>query len=201
MKDESGRVVCFRLLRPLFFQEIASYVDTFRLSFRADAGLFRSGFSTLYPASRSERFFAALACCIRARTISPLGWQKCRKTLDAKREEFHVPGAALVIVKDDKIVAIQGMGLRDVEHKLPVTPQTLFAIGSSTKAFTAMTALMSVDDGKLSLSDSPRKYLPYFKLKDPDADAKITVSDLLCHRSGLDRTELAWYTGKLARRK
>ena len=122
---------------------------------------------------------------------------KVQKDLDAKREEFHVPGAALVIVKDDKIVAIQGMGLRDVERKLPVTPQTLFAIGSSTKAFTAMTALMSVDDGKLLLSDSPRHYLPYFKLKDPEADAKITVSDLLCHRSGLERTDLAWYTGKL----
>ena len=122
---------------------------------------------------------------------------KTQQDLDAKREEFHVPGAALVIVKDDKIVAIQGMGLRDRERKLPVTPQTLFAIGSSTKAFTAMTALMSVDDGKLSLSDPPRKYLPYFKLKDPDADAKITVSDLLCHRSGLERTDLAWYTGKL----
>ena len=122
---------------------------------------------------------------------------KAQKDLDTKREEFHVPGAALVIVKDDKIVAIQGMGLRDVERKLPVTPQTMFAIGSSTKAFTAMTALMSVDDGKLSLSDPPRKYLPYFKLKDPDADAKITVSDLLCHRSGLERTDLAWYTGKL----
>lgn len=122
---------------------------------------------------------------------------KAQKDLDAKREEYHVPGAALVIVKDDKIVAIQGMGLRDVERKLPVTPQTLFAIGSSTKAFTAMTAMMSVDDGKLALSDPPRKYLPYFKLKDPEADAKITVSDLLCHRSGLERTDLAWYTGKL----
>ena len=120
-----------------------------------------------------------------------------QKDLDAKREELHVPGAALVIVKDDKIIAIRGMGLRDAERKLPVTPQTMFAIGSSTKAFTAMTAMMSVDDGKLSLSDPPRKYLPYFKLKDPDADAKITVSDLLCHRSGLERTDLAWYTGKL----
>ena len=122
---------------------------------------------------------------------------KVQKDLDAKREEYHVPGAALVIVKDDKIVALQGMGLRDVERQLPVTPQTLFAIGSSTKAFTAMTALMSVDDGRLSLANSPRKYLPYFKMKDPDADARITVSDLLCHRSGLERTDLAWYTGKL----
>lgn len=126
---------------------------------------------------------------------------KAQKDLDAKRAELHVPGAALVIVKDDKIIAMRGMGLRDIERKLPVTPKTMFAIGSSTKAFTAMTALMSVDDGKLLLSDPPRKYLPYFKLKDPDADARITVSDLLCHRSGLERTDLAWYTGKLTSRE
>ncbi len=127
--------------------------------------------------------------------------EKAQKDLDAKRADLHVPGAALVIVKDDKIIAIRGMGLRDVERKLPVTPRTMFAIGSSTKAFTAMTALMSVDDGRLSLLDPPRKYLPYFKLKDPDADTKITVSDLLCHRSGLERTDLAWYTGKLTSRE
>jgi hypothetical protein len=62
---------------------------------------------------------------------------KVQKDLDAKCEEFHVPGAALVIVKDDKIVAIQGMGMRDVERKLPITPQTLFPIGSCTTSFVA----------------------------------------------------------------
>jgi CubicO group peptidase (beta-lactamase class C family) len=119
------------------------------------------------------------------------------KTIDAKRQELHVPGAALVIVKDDKIVYVKGMGLRDVASKLPVTPNTQFAIGSSTKAFTAMTVMMSVDDGKISLADSPRKFLPYFKMRDPEADQKITIADLLCHRSGLNRTDMAWYTNKL----
>src|SRR5438105_2397558 len=80
--------------------------------------------------------------------------------IDAKRQELHIPGASLVIVKDDKIIYIKGLGERDVEQHLQVTPETLFAIGSSTKAFTAMTVLMSADDGKLSLEDNPKKHLP-----------------------------------------
>jgi CubicO group peptidase (beta-lactamase class C family) len=123
------------------------------------------------------------------------------KTVEAKRAEHHVPGAALVIVKDDRVILVKGFGLRDVERKLPVTPETLFAIGSCTKAFTAMTVVMSAEDGKLSLEDSPKQYLPYFRLQDPEADSKITVGDLLAHNSGLDRTDIAWYTGVLRPRE
>ncbi|HZS08654.1 MAG TPA: serine hydrolase [Blastocatellia bacterium] len=121
------------------------------------------------------------------------------KKIDDKRKELGIPGASLVIVKDDKVIYLKGMGVKDYERKLPVTPDTLFAIGSSSKAFTAMSVMMSVDEGKVSLSDSPKKYLPYFKLQDAEADAKITVRDLLCHRSGLNRTDIGWYTGKLSR--
>ena len=133
-----------------------------------------------------------------ASSIDPkLQFAAIEKAIETKRSALHIPGAALVIVKDDKVIYTKTFGLRDVERKLPVTPNTLFAIGSSTKAFAAMTVMMSVDDKKLALSDSPKKYLPYFKLRDPDADAKITISDLLCHRSGLDRTDLPFYSNKL----
>jgi CubicO group peptidase (beta-lactamase class C family) len=121
------------------------------------------------------------------------------KAVDDKRKELGVPGLSLVIVKDDRVIYSKGLGLKDVERNLPVTDKTLFAIGSCSKAFTAMTAMMSVDDGKLALEDSPKKHLPYFKLQDSDAEAKITVRDLLCHRSGLDGTDFAWYTGVLNR--
>src|SRR5581483_11737108 len=117
---------------------------------------------------------------------------------DDKRKELGLTGASLAIVKDDKAIYLKGMGVKDYERKLPVTPDTLFAIGSSSKAFTAMSVMMSVDEGKFSLSDSPKEYLPYFKLQDAEADAKITVRDLLCHRSGLNRTDIGWYTGKLS---
>jgi CubicO group peptidase (beta-lactamase class C family) len=86
------------------------------------------------------------------------------KTIEEKRNELGVPGVAVAIVKDDKAVFQKGFGLRDVERNLPVTADTLFAIGSCTKAFTAMAAVISQDEGKLSLDDSPRKHLPYFKL-------------------------------------
>jgi len=119
------------------------------------------------------------------------------ESVDAKREELHIAGVSLAIVKDDKVIVLQGLGLRDVQNRLPVTPDTLFAIGSSSKSFTALSVMMSADEGKLQLGDSPKKYLPNFALQDPDADSRITISDMLCHRSGLNRTDLAWYTGRL----
>lgn len=125
--------------------------------------------------------------------------ERIEKAIDQKRVEFGIPGASLVIVKDDKVIYMKGLGLKDFGKKLPVTPDTLFAIGSSTKAFTAMLAMMASDENKLSLSDSPKKFLPYFKLRDPDADSKITIRDLLAHRSGLNRTDLAMVTGVLNR--
>jgi CubicO group peptidase (beta-lactamase class C family) len=121
------------------------------------------------------------------------------KAIEEKRKEYHIPGVSLVIVKDDQVVYMKGLGLKDVERKLPVTPDTLFAIGSSSKAFTGMAAVMSADDRLLSLDDSPKKFLPYFKLRDREADAKITIRDLLSHRSGLDRTDLSMVSGKLNR--
>ncbi len=112
------------------------------------------------------------------------------KLVDAKRKEFGIPGAALVIVKDDKVILLKTFGVKDFEKNLPVTPDTLFAIASSTKAFTALAAAMSADTGKLSLDDSPKKFLPYFKLRDPEADAGVTIRDLLSNRSGLNRADL-----------
>ncbi len=121
------------------------------------------------------------------------------KTLDEKRKEFGIPGISLAIVKDDKVIYLKGLGVKDFEHNTPVTPDTRFAIGSSSKAFTAMLAVMSADEGKLSLDDSPKKFLPYFTLRDEEAAAKITLRDLLAHRSGLNRTDLAMVTGVLNR--
>jgi CubicO group peptidase (beta-lactamase class C family) len=121
------------------------------------------------------------------------------KAVEEGRLKRGIPGLSLVIVKDDRVIYMKGLGYRDFERKVPVTPDTLFAIGSSTKAFTAMLVAMGADEGRISLDDSPKKFLPYFKLQDPDADAKITVRDLLTHSSGLNRTDLAWVTGVLSR--
>jgi CubicO group peptidase (beta-lactamase class C family) len=121
------------------------------------------------------------------------------KALDDKRKELGIPGISIAIVKDDQIIYLKGLGEKDVDKKLPVTPDTRFAIGSASKAFTGMLAVMSADDGKLSLDDSPKKFLPYFTLRDQEAAAKITLRDLLAHRSGLNRTDFAMVTGMLNR--
>ncbi len=122
---------------------------------------------------------------------------KIEKSIATHMAELHIPGASLVIVRDGKVVLIRGFGKRDLAQALPVTPDTLFAIGSSTKAFTAALITMAQDEGKLSLTDSPKKYLPYFQLADPESDQKITIADLLSHRSGVARTDLVWYSGVL----
>jgi len=112
----------------------------------------------------------------------------------------HIPGAVLAIVRDDRVIYMQPMGVRDVTHNLPVTPDTLFPIGSCTKAFTSMEIARSADRGLLSLDDHPRKFLPYLKLADPEADAKITIRDMLSHRTGLKAyADLAAEPGVLTR--
>ncbi|MGE3465365.1 MAG: serine hydrolase [Pyrinomonadaceae bacterium] len=118
---------------------------------------------------------------------------------EARRKELGIPGMSLAIVKDGEVIFMKGLGYKDFENKVPVTADTQFAIGSATKAFTALSVLMSADEGKLSLDDSPKKLLPYFKMYDPDTDKNITIRDLLCHTSGLNRTDLAMITGKLTR--
>lgn len=119
--------------------------------------------------------------------------------VEARRKELGIPGMALAIVKDDQVIYAKGLGYKDFEKQVPVTADTQFAIGSATKAFTALSILMTQDDGKLSLDDSPKKYLSYFKMKDADTDKNITIRDLLSHSSGLNRTDLAMITGKLSR--
>jgi CubicO group peptidase (beta-lactamase class C family) len=148
-------------------------------------------------------FAPAFAPAAAAQTPAPTDLQArleaAVQVIEAKRKELGVPGASLVVVKDDKVVLMRGLGVKDFERKTPVTPDTLFAIGSSSKAFTAMLVAMAADAGKLSFDDPPKKFLPYFRLQDPDADARITVRDLLSHGSGLNRTDIAWITGALNR--
>lgn len=112
---------------------------------------------------------------------------------------WKVPGMAVAIIQDGQIVWAEGFGWRDVENKLKVTPKTLFAIGSTSKAFTAATVGILVDEGKIDWDKPVREYLPRFKLWDDFATARMTPRDLLCHRSGLPRHDLMWYGSPLSR--
>ena len=107
--------------------------------------------------------------------------------------DWEVPGLAIAIVKDDRIVLAKGYGVRKLGDPALVNERTLFAIGSSSKAFTAASVAMLVDESKLKWDDPATKYLPDLELYDPYVTRELTVRDLLSHRSGLERGDLLWY--------
>jgi CubicO group peptidase (beta-lactamase class C family) len=120
--------------------------------------------------------------------------------LEEQQKKEHIPGLAFVAVRDDRVVILRTLGERDRERKLPVTSDTLFPIGSCTKAFTAMAVALSRDAGLLSLDDSPHRFLPWFKMADPEADATVTLRDMLSHQTGLKAyADLAAEPGVLTR--
>ncbi|HSV30580.1 MAG TPA: serine hydrolase [Atribacteraceae bacterium] len=106
-------------------------------------------------------------------------------------EEWKVPGVAVVIVNNGEVVFQEGFGFRDVENALPVTEQTIFGLGSSTKAFTATLLMSLVENGILDLDWPIRQYMP-FTLGDPFTASLITARDLLSHRSGLPRFDMTF---------
>ena len=99
----------------------------------------------------------------------------------------RIPGLAIAIVEDDEIVFINGYG--NAHPGLPVTPQTQFYLGSTTKSFTALAAMHLVQEGKLDLDKPVQHYLPWFKVADEEASRTITVRQLLNHTSGLSATQ------------
>ena len=98
----------------------------------------------------------------------------------------RVPGVALAIVRDGRVVHLRGYG--DDGTGRAVTPQTGFILGSMSKAFTALVAMQLVEGGKLALDAPVQDYLPWFKVADPEASRRMTVRHLLHHTSGLPTT-------------
>ncbi len=98
-------------------------------------------------------------------------------------QRLHVPGAAIGLYVDGEEY-LAGLGVTSVENPLPVTPETLFQIGSTTKTVTTTALLRLVEAGRLSLDDKVRQYLPDFKVKDEAAAAGVTIRQLLNHTSG-----------------
>src|SRR6266496_213910 len=98
---------------------------------------------------------------------------------------FEVPGMAVAIVKDGKIVVAKGYGVRKLNEKTPVDEFTMFGIGSNTKAFTTAALATLVDEGKLAWDDPVYQRLPGFVMYDPYVSHEMTIRDLLTHRSGM----------------
>lgn len=119
--------------------------------------------------------------------------------IEAQLKEWKVPGMSIAVVQDGKVILSKGYGYRDVEKQLPVTPKTLFAIGSVTKSFTVTVLGTLAEEGKLEWEKPVREYLPTFRLHDTVASEHMTVLDLVTHRSGLPRHDLLWYGSPLTR--
>ncbi len=110
-------------------------------------------------------------------------------------KQWQVPGMAVAIIHDGQVVMSKGYGVRHVAEGGAVDENTLFAIASNSKAFTAATLAMLVDQGKIAWDDRVTQHLPYFQLKDAFASREMRIRDLLCHRSGLGTYsgDLLWY--------
>ncbi len=118
-------------------------------------------------------------------------------------DEWHIPGMAIAIVKDGKIVFSKGYGYANLEQKTKVDANTLFSIASNSKAFTASALAQLVDAKKIKWTDKVTDYLPYFKLYDDYTTNNTTIEDLLCHRNGLKTFsgDLLWFGTNLSEEK
>ena len=115
-----------------------------------------------------------------------------QNSFEAKVDEYihgemqtqQIPGLSLAVIMDGRIVLARGYGLANVEHQVPVKPETVFQSGSVGKQFTATAVMMLIEEGKLSLDDTITKYFP----DGPTAWRDITVRHLLTHTSGMEIT-------------
>jgi CubicO group peptidase (beta-lactamase class C family) len=115
------------------------------------------------------------------------------KIIEDALKSWQVPGASLAIVQNDKVVHLKGYGVKEQGSNAPVTPDTLFAIGSTSKAFTTTAMAMLVDEGKINWDDPVRRHIEFFRLSDPLASEQVTLRDIVTHRTGLSRHDLLWY--------
>ncbi|MBX5476970.1 MAG: beta-lactamase family protein, partial [Clostridia bacterium] len=100
-------------------------------------------------------------------------------------EPYGTPGASVAIAEDGRMTYHHGFGYRDAEERLPITPDTVFGIGSITKSFTAMCIMKLQEAGKLSVYDPVVRYLPEFRTPDPELTRQMTIHHFLTHTSGL----------------
>lgn len=113
--------------------------------------------------------------------------------IEDARQTWQVPGLSIAIVKDDRIIYSRGFGVRESGKPGKVDADTVFAIGSATKAFTAAALGMLVDEKKIGWDGAVHDYMPSFELHDPYVTRHVTVRDLLSHRTGVVTNGGLWY--------
>ena len=119
--------------------------------------------------------------------------------IPAQMQSWKVPGLAIAVVQNGRLIYSHGFGLRDVKDNLPVTSKTIFAIGSISKSFTSLSMGMLNDEGKFDWDKPVRQYLPEFQMYDPVASERMTPRDLISHRVGMAGHDLLWYSSDFSR--
>jgi CubicO group peptidase (beta-lactamase class C family) len=115
----------------------------------------------------------------------PLTSKQIDSLAERSMKAFDVPGIAVAVIKDGKIIHEKGYGVRSLNTQQKMDENTLFGIASNSKAFTAAALGILMDEGKIKLDDKVRDYIPEFKLYSPYVTEEFTIRDLLTHRSGL----------------
>lgn len=138
--------------------------------------------------------------CSNAATAQEKGdWSWLDDFVQSSMKDWKVPGVSIAIVRDQSVLYVKGFGVRDIRNSKPVTADTLFDIGSCTKAFTTAAIAMLVDEGKMQWDGKVSTYIPFFHLQDPLADENVSIRDVLTHRTGLSSTDLVWYGANTSR--
>jgi CubicO group peptidase (beta-lactamase class C family) len=114
---------------------------------------------------------------------------------------YEIPGAAVGVIVNGEVILAKGYGHRDQKNELPITEETLFGIGSTTKAFTACILGQLVDKGILRWDDPVIKYIPQFRLWDESLTRQVTIRDLLAHRTGVAAHDGLWFCREIDRQQ
>lgn len=146
-----------------------------------------------------KRTFIAVICFLIATSaLAQVDTRVVDRLVADTMMAWSVPGMAVAIVKDDKVVYAKGFGVRELGGE-PATADTLFGIASTTKAFTTTAMAMLVDEKKIKWDDPVRKHVEYFRLSDPCADSMVTLRDIVSHRTGVSRHDELWDYTSLSR--
>ena len=155
------------------------------------------GFSvvTQTPGPMSIRLRFILLFCTLLPLSSSIAQEKTRELntmLLEGIEDWHIPGMTAIVVQNGEVVFSEVYGVAEVDTKTPVDRETLFNMGSTTKAMVAMALGILVDQGKLNWTDRVREYLPEFQLSDPYITEEARVQDLLTHNLGIAGADMLW---------
>ena len=132
-----------------------------------------------------NKLFVAITLIATTLSFAQISSSQVDELVERSIKTFNVPGIAVAIVKDGKIIHAKGYGVKSILTNEKVDANTLFGIASNSKAFTSAALAMLVDEGKITWDDKVIKYLPNFKMYNEYVTNEFTIRDLLTHRSGL----------------